>query len=85
MITPHPLYLAIANTTAARQHAYRELFHHHMDGTLLHDIREALNQELVLGRDDFKDKIEQMTKRQTRKGQAGRPCIEESLGVYYID
>lgn len=47
-------------------------------------IREALNQELVLGRDDFKDKIEQMTKRQTRPGQMGRPRVEEERAIYYV-
>jgi len=37
-----------------------------MENAMLHEIRDALNQELVLGHDDFKEKIEQMTKRQTR-------------------
>jgi putative transposase len=41
----------------------------------LHEIRNALNQELVLGREDFKTKIEQMTKRQTRRGRDGRPPV----------
>ncbi len=85
LIEPHPLYLSLATTPVARQHAYRELFRYHIDDLILHDIREALNQELVLGRDDFKDKIEQMTNRQTREGQAGRPRVEESFGVYCID
>ena len=54
----------------------------------LHAIREALNQELVLGRNDFKDKIETTLKRQARRGQDGRPrinnCIQESEGYYYV-
>jgi hypothetical protein len=32
-----------------------------MDHRQIHAIREALNQELVLGREDFKDKIERMS------------------------
>jgi putative transposase len=51
----------------------------------LHEIREALNHELVLGRSYFKDKIEAMTQRQTRLGLPGRPRVEEPAGVYYID
>jgi putative transposase len=53
--------------------------------TALGMIREALNHELVLGRSYFKDKIEAMTKRQTRLGIPGRPRVEEPVGVYYID
>src|SRR4030067_3839030 len=71
LITPHPLYQQLGADSASCQHAYRELFRHHMDHTAVHAIREALNQELVLGREDFKDRIEQMTQRQTRPG---RPC-----------
>ncbi len=54
-----------------------------MDTDMLHDIRDALNQELVLGRDDFKDKIEQTLKRQTRRSKDGRPRVEELPGLYY--
>jgi putative transposase len=56
-----------------------------MDNELLHEIRQALNHELVLGRSYFKDKIEAMTQRQTRLGLPGRPRVEEETGVYYID
>ena len=84
VIIPHPLYEKLDSTKAAQQHAYRELFCCHLDHTTLHDIREALNQELVLGRDDFKEKIEQMTQRQTRPGLPGRPRVEEEAASYYI-
>ena len=73
IITPHPLYLDLDAEPQARQHAYRELFRHHLDPDTLHTIRESLNQELVLGSEAFKDKIEQTLKRQTRRGQDGRP------------
>jgi transcription initiation factor TFIIIB Brf1 subunit/transcription initiation factor TFIIB len=68
----------------AIRYAYRELFRTQMASDQVHVIRNALNQELVLGRDGFKDKIEQMTQRQTRRGKDGRPKIEESSGMYYI-
>ena len=87
MLTLHPVYEQLGSDAETRRHAYRELFRHHIDNDLLHTIREALNQELVLGRDDFKDRIEQMTTRQTRPGQNGRPRatgVEESAGDYYV-
>lgn len=58
-----------------------------MDHTIVHDIHEALNQELVLGREDFKIRIEQMTQRQTRPGRLGRPRTtdaEEAVSDYYV-
>ena len=84
VITPHPLYEKLGSTKAAQQHAYRELFRYRLDHTTLHDIRDALNQELVLGRDDFKENIELTTKRQTRPGLPGRPRVEEEAASYYI-
>lgn len=81
-VTPHPLYPELGVNPDIRQTAYRELFCHHMDNNTLHEIRESLNLELVLGRSYFKDKIEEMTKRQTRLGQPSRLRIEEEKGVY---
>jgi len=79
------LYIALGATPAERQHAYRELFRHHLDHDALHEIHEALNHELVLGRSYFKDCIEAMTQRHTRLRPPGRPRVEEAAGVYYID
>jgi putative transposase len=67
-----------------RHYTYRELFRMPRDPRQIHAIREALNQELVLGREDFKDKIERMSKRQARPGQPERPRIEEEQAVYYV-
>ena len=80
----HPIYKRLANNVEQQQHVYRELFNNDLDKAELHVIREVLNQELVLGREDFKDKIEQITKRQSRPGLSGRPRIEESAGIYYV-
>jgi putative transposase len=55
-----------------------------MDNDTLHEIREALNHEIVLGRSYFKDKIEEITKRQTRIGKPGRPRVEEEKAIYYV-
>lgn len=86
-LTAHPVYEQPGADGAARRHAYRELFRHHLDNDLLHAIREALNQELVLGREDFKDRIAEMTARQTRPRRNGRPQgseKEEAVGDYYV-
>jgi putative transposase len=85
LLAPHPLYMSLGPTDTERQSAYRELFRHHVDDTQLHEIRDALNHELVLGRSYFKDKIEALTERQTRLGIPGRPRVEEEEGVYFID
>ena len=80
----HPIYKRLGSNLEQQQHGYRELFENDLDTAELHVIREVLNQELVLGREDFKDKVEQMTKRQSRPGISGRPRIEEDGAVYYI-
>lgn len=84
MVQPHPVYLAINHDEGCRRHGYRELFKVHMETDQIHDIREALSQELILGRDDFKERIALMTSRQTRPGKPWRPAVGESSGIYYI-
>jgi putative transposase len=84
LVTQHPVYEQLGNTPKQRQHTYRELFTGNLDSDLLHVIRDALNQELVLGRDDFKDKVEKMTLRAARRGKDGRPRIEDMRGVYCV-
>ena len=73
-----------AVTIDTRQRSYRELFRHVLDDDLLTTVRTALNEELVLGRDNFKDRIEDMAQRQVRRGINGRPRIEEAPGAYYV-
>ncbi|MBI1424616.1 MAG: transposase [Gammaproteobacteria bacterium] len=84
LISPHPLYLQLGTDQEQRLYAYRELFNQHLDKTEVHAIRSALNQELVLGREDFKDKIEVMLKRQVRPGLPGRPRVEDLSAIYYV-
>jgi len=84
IITPHPLYLALGVNEKERCYAYRELFRHKMDNALLHEIRDSVNQDFVLGRDDFIDKIESMLNRKVRKGLAGRLCVKEKEDIYYV-
>jgi len=45
-------------------------------------IRESLNQELVLGRDDFKERIKRLTNRQVKPAKVGRRRNE--VGAYKV-
>ena len=83
LIQQHPIYSMLGENEVDRQYAYRELFRNDLDNGVIHSIREALHQELVLGREDFKDRIEKMNTPQVRPGKSGRPRIEE-LQAYYI-
>ena len=87
LLSSHPLYTALGLDAPRRQEAYRELFRHHIDAALTHEIQEAVNQELVLGRDRFKERIEEMTTRQTRPRKTGRSPnlgVAEATADYYV-
>lgn len=84
LISPHLLYTELDKDTVQRQFAYRELFRMHLEADQIHSIRDALNQQLVLGRDDFKDKIEKMTNQQVRPKPLGRHRVEEDEAGYYF-
>jgi putative transposase len=83
LLTPHEAYLGLGCEDAERRHAYRELFRFHMDDDVLHDIRTALNQEMVLGSDCFKDRIDQMVLRRVRPGKSGRPRLNDDTNEVY--
>ena len=85
-ITQHPVYVALSEDSNERLHYYRELFSNALDYDQLHDIREALNQEMVLGSSRFKEKIEEMTNRRVVPGKPGRPKVkvEESQSFYFV-
>ncbi|MFW2373131.1 MAG: transposase [Gammaproteobacteria bacterium] len=85
LVSNHPLYDNLGLNGSDRLNAYRELFRNHVDNDVLHEIRQALNHEVVLGRSYFKDKIEEITCRQTRVVGPGRPRIEEDAGYYFTD
>lgn len=73
IVTEHDSYHALGVNREARCHAYRALFRHHLNSKKLDAIRVSTNQELVYGSERFKDKIELMTRRRTRRGRTGRP------------
>ncbi len=72
LCTPHSLYLALGREPLERQANYRELFKHHVEGTLLENIRVATNKGLALGCDRFKEDIENLTGRRMRAQKMGR-------------
>ena len=72
LITPHGLYLALGETEQTRCNAYRCLFASHIDSRELDEIRDATNKAWVLGSDRFKERIEELTSRQSKpKGRGG--------------
>ncbi len=85
ILSRHPVYTALGDSDVKRQRIYRDLFTRHPDFEQVSAIRTALNQELVIGRDDFKEKLEQVSMRQTRRGKDGRPRIKEVLGKYVFN
>ena len=70
------MYKDLESAPVGRQDVHRELFRNHVNNSTLHDIRSALNHELVLGSSYFKDKIEALTQRPVRERKAGGPKVE---------
>ncbi len=62
-ISPHPLYLALGGSPAARGMAYRALFDRHLDARDIRTIREATEAGVVLGNDRFKEQVEAVLNR----------------------
>ena len=50
LITPHPLYTALAADEASKQACYRALFRHPLDAEAIGDIHLALSQSQPLGK-----------------------------------
>jgi putative transposase len=73
VVCPHSEYVALDGNAMARRRAYRELLSYAQDGNELHKIREAVNGDLVLGSDRFKDEMERQLVRRVRPGKRGRP------------
>ena len=69
MNTPHIEYLSLGKTDSMRQGVYRKLFLAHVDDELIKDIRSAVNKEMALGSERFKDEIEGLCSRRVRPGK----------------
>ena len=84
IVAPHPLYRALGADAAARQAAYRRLFHHPIGAEALDEIRTSTNTGWVLGTDPFCKEIQRRLNRRAspkprggdRKSAAYRNNIE---------
>jgi putative transposase len=76
LITPHPLYAAMAADDASRRENYRALFRSQIDSSAIADIRLALGQSQPLGNARFMDTIEQMTGQRREAKPRGRPRMQ---------
>lgn len=77
ILSPHPLYLALAADDARRREVYRDLFRTALDDAPLADLRMALNQDQPLGNSRFYAEIEAMTGRRRELRKRGRPRKKE--------
>lgn len=64
--SPHGQYWALGTSNTDRQRNYRALFDSQIDGDLLADIRQSVNQGLALGSQRFRRKIEVLGGRRQR-------------------
>jgi putative transposase len=63
LLTAHSCYQGLGLKDEERQSAYRALFEHHIEELTLQEIRDATNKAWVLGKNRFKQKVEQQTGR----------------------
>jgi len=61
--TPHRAYHELGRSIKERTKAYRELFRGHLEPELLHEIRQATQQGMVLGSDRFKQEVQRLSGR----------------------
>jgi putative transposase len=74
LLTPHTDYLQLGRTKSERLTNYRELFSTDVQGGLLSDIRYASTKGLVLGSENFKSEVEELTGKRVRPLRRGRPA-----------
>jgi putative transposase len=71
LVTPHDLYLQLAESAAQRCITYRALFRTVLEGAAVAAIREATNKAWVLGDDRFRLEIEELLMRQAAPKSRG--------------
>ena len=85
LITPHPEYLRLGLDEASRRESYRRMFQRRIDAPLITEVRDALNQGLVLENERFKDDVEIILRRKVRLGKPGplrknkQKCVDRWL------
>jgi putative transposase len=79
MITPHPIYDALAQSPGARESAYRHLFTAELPTRVLNKVRRAINGNYALGNKAFTDQLAEILGRAVVPRQGGRPARQVSL------
>lgn len=73
LITPHPVYSALAHQAVEREAAYRDLFNAALPVRVLNQVRRATNGNYALGNKNFIDEMARALGRPVSPRQGGRP------------
>ena len=73
LLSRHPLYMSLGQTSDERQEAYRELFRYELGPGEIDEIRHATNGNYALGSERFKEEIFKALGRRVTPGKSGRP------------
>ncbi len=73
LIHPHSVYLALGNTPARRQYAYRGLFRQALEPEQVHAIRATVQTGTPLGNNRFQAQIEQALDCKVGQARRGKP------------
>ena len=84
IVDSHPVFTMLGDTKEERKFVYRSLFERYMDNDIIHQIRDALYHEMILGRSHFKDKVEVLTNRITHPGKSRRLRVKEERAENYV-
>ncbi len=80
VVSPHPLYLALGRSPAARQAGYRALFRGRLNANFLAAVRTTTNGNFVLGDSGFQARIAAALGRRVTPGKPGRPRKDPEAG-----
>lgn len=71
LVTAHPCLVALGGTPDERQTAYRELFRHDLEPSILGEIRSTTNGGFALGSERFRQRIAGELKRHVERQKRG--------------
>lgn len=73
LLSPHPIFTALAVDPASRQAAYRELFRYELEPGRVDEIRKATNGNFLLANSRFAAGVAAALGRRVQPGVSGRP------------
>jgi len=74
IIISHPDYISLADTQEHRLAAYIELFEDEIASEIISDIKDALDNEDVLGPAELKDKVEELANKKKEEKEGCTTC-----------